>query len=207
MITKTSTDNVIQLKKNPNSIFVDITNSTAKDFLPRANDTYIRDKKLSGFYIRVRPTGKSTYCVLARPFGVRKPKHKTIGDSNVFSAKAARELATDYIQRIRTGKALTSELPEAEEVSMESLVDRYVVVRELKARTIKDYKTELPRHMPVLSRMSIADITIDDVEDWWIKKSKIKPTRKRVFAYARAITEYARVKYKLEHNVFKSFNK
>ena len=207
MSTKTNTNNVIKLRKSPNSISVDINNSTAKDFKPRANDTYLRDKTLSGFYIKVRPNGKKTYCVQARPFGIKKNKSKTIGDCNVFSAKDARELATDYIQRIRTGKSLTPDLPEAEEISIESLVDRYVVVRELKERTIRDYKTELARHMPVLSRKNITDITIDDVEDWWIKKEKIKTTRKRVFAAARAITEYARVKYKLDHNVFMSFNK
>ena len=109
VVTKKSTDNVIKLRKSPNSESVNITHTTWKDFLPRANDTYIRDKKLSGFYIRLRPNGKSSYCINARPFGARKPKHKAIGDCNVFSAKDARELATDYIQRIRTGKALTPE--------------------------------------------------------------------------------------------------
>lgn len=109
MVTKKSTDNVIKLRKSPSSESVNITHTNWKDFLPRANDTYIRDKKLSGFYIRLRPNGKSSYCINARPFGARKPKHKAIGDCNVFSAKDARELATDYIQRIRTGKALTPE--------------------------------------------------------------------------------------------------
>ena len=77
MVTKIHTDNVIQLRKSPNSEYVNITHTTWKDFQPRANDTYIRDKKLSGFYIRLRPNGKSTYCVTARPFGTSKPKHKT----------------------------------------------------------------------------------------------------------------------------------
>lgn len=207
MVTKIHTDNVIQLRKSPNSEYVNITHTTWKDFQPRANDTYIRDKKLSGFYIRLRPNGKSTYCVTARPFGTRKPKHKTIGKCNLFSAKDAREMAADYIQRIKTGKALTPEISEAKEISLESLVDKYVQVRELKQRTIDDYKTELTRHMAELSRKNIADITIDDVEAWWITKSKIKTTRKRVLATARAITEYALVKYNLQHNVFKSFNK
>tara|TARA_B100000902_G_scaffold310985_1_gene300741 strand:- start:523 stop:846 length:324 start_codon:yes stop_codon:yes gene_type:complete len=100
MSTKTNTNNVIKLRKNPNSISVDINNSTAKDFKPRANDTYLRDKTLSGFYIKVRPNGKKTYCVQARPFGIKKNKSKTIGDCNVFSAKDAREIATDFRSEI-----------------------------------------------------------------------------------------------------------
>jgi integrase len=200
-------NNVVELRKIPNSIYADITNSTAKNFKPRANDTYIRDKKLSGFYIKVRPNGKQTYCVQARPFGIKKNKSKTIGDCNIFSAKDARALAIEYIQRIRTGKTLTPDLPETKEESIESLVNTYASVRELKARTIKDLKTELPRHMPVLSRMNLADITIDHVEKWWIEKAKIQATRKRVFSYARALTTYAQAKRVVPYNVFKSFNK
>ena len=36
-----------------------------------------------------------------------------------------------------------------------------------------DYKTELPCHMSVLTRMNIENITIDDIENWWVAKDKI----------------------------------
>ena len=71
MVTKKSTDNVIQLRKSSNFEQVNITHTTWKDLLPKANDTYIRDKKLSGFYIRLRTNWKSSYCINARPFGTR----------------------------------------------------------------------------------------------------------------------------------------
>ena len=108
MVTK-SPSNVIQLKASRSSLYVNINNNTAKKFKPRQKDFYLRDNKLKGFYIRVRPNGKKSYAVEAKRFGNGRKQSYTIGDINLFSAKQAREIAIDNLQKIKSGKNLSAE--------------------------------------------------------------------------------------------------
>ncbi len=60
------------------------------------------DPELAGHYIRVRPTGRRVFCVVARdPNG--KQVWQTIGGTDLYNVAEAREAARDAIKAIKTG--------------------------------------------------------------------------------------------------------
>ena len=62
------------------------------------------DPELAGHYIRVRPTGRRVFCVVARdPNG--KQVWNTLGDGSVYNVAEARAAARDAIKAIKTGSS------------------------------------------------------------------------------------------------------
>jgi hypothetical protein len=80
MVTKQpKSSNVKKLRTS--SISIQINKSTWEKHKPRqSRDFYIRDTKLEGYYIRIRPNGKKTYNCYARLGGVGRKVFLTIGD-------------------------------------------------------------------------------------------------------------------------------
>ena len=74
-----------------NTLFGVINKSTANKLKPRNRTYHFRDKKLKGFYIIVHTSGSKRYVVRKRPLGVKEAKPIIIGDTEVFTAKEAKE--------------------------------------------------------------------------------------------------------------------
>ena len=210
MATK-STSNVIQLKTKPSSIYLAINNNTAKKFRARQKDFYLRDKQLKGFYIRVRDNGKKTYAVEAKRFGNGRKQSFTIGDVNLFTAKQARETAIKQLLQIRAGKDPSAEknkqaTQDKNVQTLETLISKYIEVRNLADRTKKDYQYRVPQQMPTLIKKDIRELSIDDLEIWWIK-AKATGSREVCLRYVSALLNYAKAKEYITDNVAERFRK
>lgn len=62
----------------------------------------VRDEVLTGFSVRVMPSGKKTFCLMRRING--KSKRWRIGEYGVFSLSQARSQAKEIIYKIETGQ-------------------------------------------------------------------------------------------------------
>ena len=102
MSTKQHQSSVTRLKLSRN-VYTTITNKTVAEYQPRATEFYIRCKKLTGFWIRVDPSGRKVYGCYGRLFGVGKEARVTIGSTDLYSATQARKLATEHLQNIKAG--------------------------------------------------------------------------------------------------------
>ena len=61
-------------KLRTSSTSIRINKSTWEKHSPRIKrDFYVRDTKLEGYYIRIRPNGKKTYCIQTKLGGVGRP--------------------------------------------------------------------------------------------------------------------------------------
>ena len=87
MVTKKdNSTNVISIKKGAlNSIKLLIKRTTHSDHKPRKKDLYLRDERLIGYYIRIRPNGRKTYNCEAKLNGIGKKVSITIGDCDLFT--------------------------------------------------------------------------------------------------------------------------
>jgi len=54
-------------------------------------DFYVRDTKLEGYYIRISPNGKKTYCIHTNLGRIDKKIDITVGDCNLLTEAEARE--------------------------------------------------------------------------------------------------------------------
>ena len=69
--------------------------------LPPRTSAY-PDPELAGHYIRVRPTGRRVFCVVARDPNGKQVWH-TIGGTDLYNVAEARNAARDAIKAIKTG--------------------------------------------------------------------------------------------------------
>jgi hypothetical protein len=101
MMTKQHQSNKVTRLKVSRNIYANIINKTAGEHAPKADGFYIRDEKLTGFWIRVVPNGKKVYGCYGRLFGVGDQIRVTIGSTKLYSANQARKIATKHLQDIK----------------------------------------------------------------------------------------------------------
>ena len=135
--------------------------------LPPRTSAY-PDPELAGHYIRVRPTGKRVFCVVARDPNGKQVWH-TIGGADLYNVAEAREAARDAIKAIKTGGNRNG--VETFETVASEWIKRHVEARGLiSGADIKGYlsRTLIPawggREFTSIRRSDVAKI-LDDVED------------------------------------------
>ena len=98
---------VTKLQPNPtklrtSSTSIRINKSTWEKHSPRIKrDFYVRDTKLEGYYIRIRPNGKKTYCIQTNLGGLGRKIGITVGDCNLFTEAEAIEKAREYLSLLK----------------------------------------------------------------------------------------------------------
>ena len=119
-------------------------------------DTVFWDKELTGFGVRVYPTGSKVYIAQAR--GPEGPKRVAVGRHGVIGAEVARQRAALIIARIKAGEEAAPEPmkptagPTVAEVAARYLTE-YVEVR-CKPSTVAAYRSVLERHIaPALGKL------------------------------------------------------
>ena len=123
-----------------------------------ARDTVFWDRELTGFGVRVYPSGGKVYVAQAR--GSDGPKRVTVGRHDVLNAEQARRRAALVIARIKAGEEPVP-LPLAARVAggptVADLVARYLdehVAVRVKAKTAANARTAVHRHiLPALGRL------------------------------------------------------
>ena len=135
-----------------------------------ARDTVFWDRDLTGFGVRVYPTGGKVYIAQAR--GPDGPKRMTVGRHDVLHADQARQRAALIIARIKAGEE-PAPLPLAARVSggptVADLAARYLeehVEVKLKPNTQRQARGVLHRHiLPALSKKPLVAIERAQVVD------------------------------------------
>ena len=124
-------------------------------------DTVFWDRELTGFGVRVYPTGSKVYIAQAR--GPEGPKRVAVGRQGVIHAEEARKRAALIIYRIKAGEAPVPEPlipaggPSVAEFAARYLTE-YVSVR-CKPRTVKLARSVVHRHIaPALGKMPLAAV-------------------------------------------------
>ena len=137
--------------------------------LPAEKDTVYWDNELTGFGVRVYPTGTKVYMVQSRgPGGL---KRVTVGRHGVISADRARRRAALIIARIKAGEAPLA-APMAREATgptVADLAERYfrehVAVR-CKPGTAKLHRRVVRRHiLPGFGKLPVAAVCREHVTD------------------------------------------
>ena len=124
-------------------------------------DTVYWDRDLTGFGVRIYPTGSKVYVAQAR--GPKGPKRVAVGRHGVIHADQARKRAAHIIARIKAGEeAVPKPLNPAGGPTVAELarryLDEYVSVR-CKPRTVKTVRSVVLRHIvPALGKMPLASV-------------------------------------------------
>ena len=126
-------------------------------------DTVFWDRDLTGFGVRVYPSGGKVYVAQARErTGDRLPKRVTVGRHGVLNADEARQRAALIIARIKAGEDPVP-LPLAARLNggptVADLAERYLeehIEARLKPRTQASVRGVLRRHiLPALGRLPL----------------------------------------------------
>ena len=125
-------------------------------------DTVFWDGELTGFGVRVYPTGSKVYVAQAR--GPEGPKRVAVGRHGVINADEARKRAAHIIARIKAGEEAVPEPlkpvggPTVAELCARYLAE-YVSVR-CKPGTAALYRSVIDRHvLPALGRLPLAALS------------------------------------------------
>ncbi len=132
-------------------------------------DTVFWDRDLTGFGVRVYPTGSKVYIAQAR--GPEGPKRVAVGRHGVINADEARKRAAHIIARVKAGEEAVPEPlirkagPTVNEVCARYLAE-YVAVR-CKPATAALYRSVINRHvLPALGKLPIAALSRAQVAEF-----------------------------------------
>ena len=215
MITNQHQSNKVTRLKNSRNLHANITNKTAGEHAPREYEFYIRDKKLTGFWIRVTPNGRKVYGCYGRLFGVGDQVRVTIGSTKLYSATQARKMATKYLQDIKAGidpKSVAKTEAQKTPNTIESLMEMYLETNRegLKPRYIFDFDYRLRQNFSALLTKDVRELTTEDLRSWWLtKQGKKDPkgSKRVVLSYLSPLLNFAIALELIEKNVAHSFKK
>ena len=128
--------------------------------LSTARDTVVWDRALTGFGVRVYPSGTKVYVVQAR--GPAGTKRITVGRHGVIGAGEARRRAALVIARIRAGEEPVPEAPKQESIAVAALAARYLrehVAVRCKPTTATQYRLAIERYIvPALGTCPVSSL-------------------------------------------------
>ena len=135
--------------------------------LPVGKDTVVWDRALTGFGVRVYPSGAKVYVVQARvPAGT---KRITVGRHGVIGASEARRRAALIIAGVRAGDEPVPEAPETESITIAALAERYLrehVAVRCKPTTAAQYRLAIERYIvPALGTRPVSSLGRAHVAD------------------------------------------
>ena len=138
------------------------------DALAPGRDRVLWDRALTGFGVRVYPSGVRVYVVQTR--GPEGAKRATVGRHGVIGADEARRRAALIIARIRAGEDLEDRpAPKPQGPTLAALAARYLrehVAVRCKPSTAAQYKLAIERYIvPALGEIPVTLIGRSDVAD------------------------------------------
>ena len=138
------------------------------DALQASRDTVVWDRALTGFGVRVYPSGARVYVVQAR--GPAGTKRIAVGRHGVIGADEARRRAALIIARVRAGDDLTERPePKPQGPTLAALAARYLrehVAVRCKPSTAAQYRLAIERYIvPALGTLPVSSIGRSHVAD------------------------------------------
>lgn len=143
-----------------------LTKREVESLKPTATDYFVWEQELSGFGVRVFPTGRIQF-VLQYRYG-RKSRRMNLGRFGALSVEQARKLAFDAMTKLHNDIDPQTEKEERRDaLTVNDLAvrfdDEHIAVH-LKANTANQYRRNLKLFiLPALGRSRIADVTRGDV--------------------------------------------
>ncbi len=135
--------------------------------LSAESDTVVWDRALTGFGVRVYPSGAKVYVVQTR--GPQGTKRIAVGRHGVIGAVEARRRAALIIARIRAGEEPIPEAKRAESITLAALAERYLrehVAVRCKPTTATQYRLAIERYIvPALGELAVSSLGRSQVAD------------------------------------------
>ena len=138
------------------------------DGLAPGRDRVLWDRALTGFGVRVYPSGARVYVVQTR--GPKGTRRTTVGRHGVIGAGEARRRASLIIARVKAGEDLAERpAPKPQGPTLAALARRYLrehVAVRCKPSTAAQYRLAIERHIvPALGTLPVSAIARRDVAD------------------------------------------
>ncbi len=169
---------------------VDLTARLARETKPGPKDTILFDNALSGFGLRIHPSGRKVWIVQARIEG--RSRRIVIARHGEMDLAEARRRARDMLARIRAGGNPADDIRrEKETPTLRAFADEYLRRSEPHwkpsgRRTVRIYLKA--RILPAFGRMPLDAIGQEDVAAWFDAASRDKPgAANRAFEILRAM--------------------
>lgn len=145
-----------------------LSKTRVEAFEIKARDYFVWDDEVSGFGVRIMPTGKRTYMVQYRAGG--RTRRVKIGQHGVLTADEARKRARELLGAVAKGdnpaEAIDSHrrAPTVKSVSERFMADH--VAKRCKPSTERDCRSMLDQHiLPRLGSFKIVDISRPDIAE------------------------------------------
>ena len=169
---------------------VDLTPRLARESRPQAKDTFMFDRTLAGFGLRIHPSGQKVWIVQARIEG--RSRRISIARHTEMELAEARRHAREILARIRAGEnpaddiRRDKETPTLREFSHEYLRRSEPHWKPSGRKTVRIYLDA--RILPTLGRMPLDRIGPEHVAAWFDAASREKPgAANRAFEILRAM--------------------
>jgi len=176
-----------------------LTESLVGSLGPDGRDRILFDRQLSGFGLRITPTGTKLFIAQAR-IGGRK-RRVTIGQYPDLTVVQAREQAAHALLDIRRGadpvieRKVRIQAAAAGEMTMAQLAEKWMtdhVRPKLKPRTVFDYERLLRQHiLPAIGHLLVARLDREDVVRLHLAMAKTPRRANYVVATTKAILNFA----------------
>ncbi len=156
---------------------VDLTPRLARQSKPQAKDTFLFDKSLPGFGLRIHPSGRKVYIVQARIEG--RSRRIVIARHGEMELAEVRRRARDMLARIRAGENPADDIRrEKETPTFREFADEYLRRCEPHwkpsgRKTVRVYLNA--RILPAFGRMPLGRIGPEDVAAWFDAASRDRP--------------------------------
>ena len=172
----------------------DLTPRLARESTSNGKDTILFDKAVTGFGLRIHPSGRKVWIVQARIEG--RSRRIVIGRHGEMELAAARRRARDMLARIRAGGNPADDIQrEKETPTLRAFADEYLRRSEPHWKpsgrmTVRIYLKA--RILPAFGKMPLDRIGPEDVAAWFDAASRDKPgAANRAFEILRAMMNRA----------------
>jgi len=168
-------------------------------------DYRILDTELKGFWIRVPATdiSNASYIVNAKPQGSRKAIRYSIGNVSLYKAKQAREIARDWIQKIKSGIDPKEQVRRqyAQSITLEEAFEQYLSDKKLAETTVKGMRYNMRSRLSPIMKRQINSLTDELIVNWYKKNATEthKQTDKAFRELSSVLTHQVKLK-NIEHN-------
>ena len=169
---------------------VDLTPRLARQSKPGPKDTFLFDKSLPGFGLRIHPSGSKVWIVQARIEG--RSRRIVIARHDELKLAEARRRARELLARIRAGENPADDIRRAKQTpTFRAFSDEYLRRSESHwkpsgRKTVRIYLKA--RLLPVFGRMPLDCIGPEDVAAWFDAASRDRPgAANRAFEILRAM--------------------
>jgi len=138
------------------------------DNLPvKTTDYFCWDSDIPGFGVRIHTSGRKVYVVKYRLLTAAQTKRYTLGLHGVLKTDPARQLAREWLSRVRHGEDPTRERHPRDAPTMAQLAQRYLDEHAIPKKRPKSTQMDtvnLQRHiLPLLGTKRVQDVTRQDI--------------------------------------------